>query len=74
MFGAPFGDFAVVAREEDAGNFHAAEVGGFGVLRVFEIVAIREGFDSGGGFAPEDSRDEADDGVDQDEGRQFPAG
>ena len=72
--GAPFRDFAVVTREENVGDFHATEVGGLGVLGIFEVVAVRERLDKRGSFATQNARNEADDGVDQDEGGQFPAG
>ena len=47
MGGAPLSDLAVVAREEDVGDFHATKVGGLGVLREFNIVAVAERFDGG---------------------------
>ena len=59
MFLTPFSDKAVVAREEDVGDFHAAEVGGFGVLRIFEVIAVGEGFDFGASFAAEDAGEKA---------------
>ena len=74
MFLSPLGNFAVVAREEDVGDFQAAEVGGLGVLGVFEVIAVREGLDFGGGFAAEDAGDEAGDGIDNDEGGELAAG
>ena len=73
MFLTPFSDKAVVAREEDVGDFHAAEVGGFGVLRIFEVIAVGEGFDFGASFAAEDAGEETGDGVDDDEGGEFAA-
>lgn len=64
----------MVAREEDVGDFEAAEVGRLGVLGVFEVVAVGEAFDQGGGFATEDAGEEAGDTVDDDEGGEFAAG
>jgi hypothetical protein len=66
--GAPFGDFAVVATEEDFGDGQAAEVGGFGVLRGFEEARGAEGFFDGAEFVSEDTGEEANDGVDHDDG------
>ena len=74
MGGAPGGDFAVVARQEDFGNLEAAEVGGLGVLGIFKIVAVREAFNGGRGGTAEDAGQETGDGVNDDEGGQFPAG
>lgn len=74
MFSAPFVNFAVVAGEKDTRDGFAAEIVWFGVLWVFEVVAIREGFDLGGGFAAKDAWDEADDGIDDSEGWEFTAG
>ena len=64
MLGAPFGDFAVIAREENVRDFHAAKIGGFGVLGIFEVVAIGKAFDFGGGFTTKDAWDKANDGID----------
>ena len=74
MLGAPSGDFAVVAREENLGDFQATEVGGLGVLGIFEVVAVGETLNEGGGFAAENAGEEASDAVDEDEGGEFAAG
>ena len=74
MGGAPGGDFAVVARQEDFGNLEATEVGGLGVLGIFKIVAVREAFNGGRGGAAEDAGQETGDGVNNDEGGQLPTG
>lgn len=66
--GAPFGDFAVVATEEDFGDGETAEVCGFGVLGGFEEAGGTEGFFDGAEFVSEDAGEEADDGVDHDDG------
>ena len=66
--GAPFGDFAVVATEEDVGDGETAEVGGFGVLGGFEEAGGAEGFFDGAEFVAKDAGEEADDGVDHDDG------
>jgi hypothetical protein len=66
--GAPFGDFAVVATEEDVGDGEAAEVGGFGVLGGFEQAGGAKGFFDGAEFVSEDAGEEADDGVYHDDG------
>jgi hypothetical protein len=36
LLSAPFGDFGVVAAEENFGDGHALELGGLGVVRGFE--------------------------------------
>ena len=73
MSGAPGGDFAVVARQENVGDLEAAEVGGLGVLGIFKIVTVGEAFNGGRGGAAEDAGQETGDGVNDDEGGQFPA-
>ena len=47
MGGAPFGDFAVVAREENLGDFHATKILRASILWVLNIVAVGERFDFG---------------------------
>ena len=70
----PFFYFAMVAGEKDVGDFETAEVGGFGVLGVFEVVAVGKTFDGGGLLAAEDAGNKADDGVDNNEGGEFATG
>ena len=64
---APSGDFAMVAGEEYIGDLEAAEVGGLGVLGVFEVVAVGKTLDGGRSGATKDAWEEASDGVDDDE-------
>ena len=71
---APLSDFAVVSREEDFGDFHAAKIGGLGVLGVFKIVAVAKAFNFGGSGAAEDAGDEADEAVNNAEGGKFATG
>ena len=66
MGGAPFGDFTMVAREENVGDFFTAKIVGLGVLGIFEGFAVGKTFDFGGSFAAEDAWEEADDGVNDD--------
>jgi len=54
LTGAPFGDFGVVAGEEDVGNFYALEFFGAGVLGEFYVlVVLLERFNFSAGFAAE---------------------
>ncbi len=48
---APLGDFGMVTREKDFGDFHTAEISGLGVLGIFDVVTVGETFDGGGGCA-----------------------
>jgi hypothetical protein len=45
-----------MAREENVWNLQCAKIGGFGVLRVFDIVTIGKTFYLGGSFAAEHTR------------------
>ena len=74
MVVSPFLNVFVVAGEENVGDLHAAEVGRLCVLGVFEIVPVGEAFDFGGGFASEDTREKADDTINEDESGEFAAG
>ena len=51
-----------------------AKVVGLGILGVFEIIAVTETFDFGGLFATKDTWDQADDGINNNQRREFAAG
>lgn len=70
----PLGDFFVVAREEDVRDFLAAELGGLSVLGGLNGVSRGEALHGGRSLAAEDTGEEADDGVNDDEGGELAAG
>lgn len=74
LFLAPFFDFTVVAGEEDFGHWHAAEVFGPGILRVFEVVFMAEGLGHRGLIAAEGSGEEPDAGVGDHHGGEVAGG
>src|SRR5262245_24976801 len=69
---SPFPDLGVGAAHEDVGHAPAAELGGSGVLRVFEEPARERLLDRR--LVVDRPRQEAGDGVDDDERRQLTAG
>lgn len=72
MFASPAGDAGVVAASEDVGDGEVTEGGGAGILGVFEEV-LGEGFVDGGVSVAEDTRTQAGDCVEDDEGGGFAA-
>jgi len=74
ILGAPLGNGAVVAGEEDVGNFHILENFGASILGVFEIVTVGKRFDRGAIFTAEDTGTQANDAVNYDHGGEFAAG
>lgn len=69
VLGTPFVDGAMIAGKQNIWYGHAAKIVWFGVLWVFDIVAIREAFDLGAGFSAKDTWNKANNGVNHNEGR-----
>lgn len=67
MLGAPFGDVAMMPREENIGDFHATKFGGLSVLWILEIITIGKAFDFGGSSATEHAGKKTSNRVDNDE-------
>lgn len=69
----PLPDFCVISLDKNIGNLHAAKFPWPSKLRVFEQTGMTEGIIAAAGFIVEDTRDEPDDGIDDDHGGHFAA-